>query len=162
MAICFSSLWTAAHREATVGQTVSPSDPPVSASAVLRFKMCHHVQRFHGFGWLNLDLHSCVAKTSSAELDLQALFPYLNTVNNVSMNTLKIDIAIVKSIIAIIQEIKNVSTDVQHLWNIQKEASPLTVDLIPYSLSNTWPCSLTWEPLLHLFHLEVNSGILLH
>lgn len=52
------------------------------------------------------------------------------------MNTLKIDLAIVKSIIAIIQEIKNVSTDVQHLWNIQKEASSLTVDLTPYSLSN--------------------------
>lgn len=53
------------------------------------------------------------------------------------MNTLKTDVAIVKSIIAIIQEIKNVSTDVQYLWNIQKEESPLTVVLTPYSLSNT-------------------------
>lgn len=47
------------------------------------------------------------------------------------MNTLKIDVAFVESIMAILQEIKNVSTDVQHLWNIQKEASPLTVDLTP-------------------------------
>lgn len=51
---------------------------------------------------------------------------------------------------AILQEIKNVSTDVQHLWNIQKEVSPLTADLTPCSLSNTWPCSLTWKPFLQL------------
>lgn len=53
------------------------------------------------------------------------------------MNTLKIDVAIVESIMTILQEIKNVSTDVQHLWNIQKEASPLTIDLTPCFLSNT-------------------------
>lgn len=48
----------------------------------------------------------------------------LMTLNNVAMNTLKIDVAIVESSMAILQEIKNVSIDVQPLLEYPKGSIP--------------------------------------
>lgn len=66
------------------------------------------------------------------------------------MNTLKIDVAIVESSMAILQEIKNVSIDVQPLLEYPKGSIPF----------NRWPHSLFFfKHVILLFNLETPPSL---